>query len=125
VSDAERPLSAIGLEADHQLAIDVVLCPLDQSSQFSPGIEHARLHGGGRHSENLRSFTDRLLVIVYEIDDFTMPGRQMGQRLAQYLATVPLLQCDFRVIRRVRDGRLDFLGSQNARTEDRLSTGAR
>jgi hypothetical protein len=56
VSDAERPLSTIGLEADHQIALMSSYAP---SSQFSPGIDHARLHGCGRQSENLRSFTDR------------------------------------------------------------------
>jgi hypothetical protein len=49
-------------------------CLLDQLGQFLARIEHAGLHGCGRDTENLRTFTDRLLVVIDEIDDLPMLG---------------------------------------------------
>src|SRR6266511_3047499 len=47
-------------------------------------------------------------MIVDQVDDLTMLRRQSGQCPAQQLAPILFLQCDFRVIRRIRDGGLDF-----------------
>jgi hypothetical protein len=57
----------------------------------------------------MRYFIDRLLVVIDQVDDLTMLGRQLHQCSAHQFAPILFLQCDFRVIRRIRDGGLDFL----------------
>src|SRR6266540_5910127 len=47
-------------------------------------------------------------MIVDQVDDLTMVRRQSGQCPAQQFAPILFLQCDFRVVRRIRDGGLDF-----------------
>src|SRR5262245_222670 len=81
---------------------------LDQLGQLSTRIEHARLHSRGKDSQYRRAFVDRLLVIVDQLDDLSMFGRQPDQRLAQHLATILFLQGSFGVIRWVGDGSLDL-----------------
>src|SRR5262245_27765992 len=81
---------------------------LDQPRQLPTRIEHASLHGGGRDTQNLRAFIDRLVVIVDQLDDLSMFGRQPGQCPAQQLATILFLQGSFRVIRWVGDGSLNL-----------------
>jgi hypothetical protein len=50
---------------------------LDQCGQFLSSIEQAGLNGGGRDGENLRALLNRLLVIVDEVDDLAVIGRQL------------------------------------------------
>src|SRR5262249_13124673 len=75
---------------------------LTSSARFLRG-----LHGCGRDADNLTTFADRLLVVIDQIDDLPMFGGQAGQCLAQQLAAILCLQGGFRVIRWVRDSRLD------------------
>jgi hypothetical protein len=74
--------------------------PVDQLGQFRSGI---RFYSRGWHVENLRYFVDRLLVVIDQVDDLTMLGRQSHQCSAHQFAPILFLQCDFRVIRRVRE----------------------
>src|SRR6266516_2288267 len=85
-----------------------VLSSVDQLGQFLSSIEHTCFYSRGWHVENLRHFVDRLLVVIDQVDDLTMLDRQSHQRSAHQFAPILFLQCDFRVIRRIRDGGLDF-----------------
>jgi hypothetical protein len=82
--------------------------PLDQLGQFFSGIEHTCFYSRGWHVENVRYFIDCFPVVIDEIDDLTMLRRQSDQCSAQQFASVLFLQCDFPVIRRIRDSGLNF-----------------
>ena len=82
---------------------------LNQLGQFLPRVEHARFHGGGRNTEDVRALIDRFLVVVNKVDDFSMFRRQTGQGLAQQLTTVLFLQGSFWIVCGVCDSCLDFL----------------
>src|SRR6187431_2301177 len=59
---------------------DADLRLLHQLSQLLASIKHAGLHGGGRNVEDQRAVLDGVLVVVDEIDDLTMIGRELRQR---------------------------------------------
>ena len=65
---------------------------LDQLGQLLAAIEHVGLHGRGRNAKDGRAIIDRLLVVVDEVDDLAVIGRELGQGAAQHLATVLLLK---------------------------------
>ena len=52
------------------------LCSYDEIAQSLARIEHARLHGRFRNGENLGDFTHRFLMIIDEVYNLTMRGRQ-------------------------------------------------
>ena len=59
-----------------------LLGSLHQLSQLLAGIKHAGLHRGGRDAENLCGVVHRLLVIIDEVDNLAVFGREFGQGAA-------------------------------------------
>src|SRR5690242_15598496 len=49
----------------------------DQGGQALAGIEHAGLHGVLRDAEDLDDLPDRLLLVVDEVDDLGVLGREL------------------------------------------------
>src|ERR1700730_10142607 len=62
------------------------LCSYDEIAQSLARIEHALLHGRFRNGENLGDFTHRFLVIIDEVYDLTVRGRQARHALAKKAA---------------------------------------
>ena len=80
----------------------------DQLGQFLSGIEYTCFYSRGWHVENLRYLVDRLLVVIDQVDDLTMLTRESGQCSTQQFVPILFLQRNFWVIRRIREGRLNF-----------------
>jgi hypothetical protein len=77
--------------------------PATNSANFFAGIEHARLNRGFGNSDDPRNLPNRLLVVVDEIYDLAMLGRQSGEALAHELCPRLLLQNGVWTVRRVRN----------------------
>ena len=54
----------------------------DEARQLPPRIEHARLHRGFAHADDLGRLLDRFAVVVDEVNDLAVLRRQLCQRLA-------------------------------------------
>src|SRR5215470_13578787 len=78
-----RPADALG---GHQLADPLA------------GIEHAGLHSVSRHRDDLGDLLDRLLVIVDEVDDLAMRGRELRQAVLQNRRALALQHGRLRVV---------------------------
>ena len=70
------------IEVDHQPATVHQLRRLDQLGQFPTRIEHARLHGRLVDTNDFGNLLDGLAVVVSEVDDLAVVGRQPSQGLA-------------------------------------------
>src|SRR5437016_14045293 len=66
-----------------------LLSPFHQLAQFLSGIEHACFYSRWWHVQNVRYFVDRLLVVIDQVDDLTMLGRQSHQCSAHQFAPDP------------------------------------
>src|SRR6478672_12078313 len=53
----------------------------DEARQLPPRIEHARLHRGFAHADDLGRLLDRFAVVVDEVNDLAVLRRQLCQRL--------------------------------------------
>src|SRR6516165_10484993 len=67
-------------------------------------IEHAGLHGAGLDSDDLGDLFDRLVMVIDEIDDLALCGRELGEALLQQRAALLLAPDGLRVVRGVLDG---------------------
>ena len=56
-----------------------------------PRVEHARLHGAGWNASDRRDLLDRSPVVVNEVNDLTMHGRQLRQAVGENCAVLLLL----------------------------------
>src|SRR3954470_9506551 len=78
-------------------------------SQLLAGVKHAGLHRGDRDVEDQRAVLDRILVVVDEVKNLPMIGRELGQGCAHQLAAALLLQGDLRIVGAVGHSGLDGL----------------
>jgi hypothetical protein len=72
---------------------------LEQYSQPTARMEHASLDRIRGHPDNLGSFSDRSLMVVDQIENFSLDRRELRKAPAEELAAIPLLKADFRVVR--------------------------
>jgi hypothetical protein len=70
--------------------------------QLPARVEHARLDRGLGDADDVGNLLDRLVVIVDEIDDLGLLGRQPAQRSAQQFRPTLLLHDELRIVGRVR-----------------------
>src|SRR5438309_9534562 len=75
----------------------------EEVGHFAPGIEHTGLHGRCGHADDLRDFLDRFLVVVYEVDDFAVCGRQLPQALLHDGAAILVVDHSLRIVGSVLD----------------------
>ena len=68
----------------------------EQPREAPPGVKHPRLHGVLRYLNDLGDIFDGPMVIVDEIDDLAMLGREPGQALARLRSLVHLQHGLFR-----------------------------
>jgi hypothetical protein len=54
--------------------------------QAAPRIEHAGLDGAGLNSDDLGDLFDRLVMVIDEIDDLALRGRELGEAFLQQRA---------------------------------------
>ena len=62
-----------------------------------------RLHRRLRDTDDFRNLLHRFLVVVHEVDDLAMLGRQFTQALPQRCTLVFLRQRDFRIVGLILD----------------------
>jgi hypothetical protein len=76
-----------------------------QSSQLLARIEHSRLDGISRDSDDLGDLRDRLLVVVNQVADLSVDRRQFRQASLQQRAMVLLVERRLGIARWVGDDR--------------------
>src|SRR5262249_36115594 len=81
----------------------------DQLRQLLARVEHTRFHRGLVDADNLGDLLDRFTVIVNEIDDLAVLGRQPSQGAPQQFLSLSLLKYKLRVVRRVRNAGRKFV----------------
>ena len=113
LSDQEWPPSADASEQAARRAPTAVefstASSHDQLSQLLAGIEHAGLNGGGRDAKDERAILDRLLLVVHQIENFAMVGREIAHCVAHKLVAALLLEGDFRIVGAVGHSRFNGL----------------
>src|SRR5262249_5125910 len=68
-------------------------------------VEHAGLYGAWRNPNDRRDLVDGPTVVVDEIDDLAMRGRQPGQAVRKNRALLPLLDRCLGIVRIIRNCR--------------------
>src|SRR5262249_41633990 len=80
-----------------------------QFRDAAAGAKHARLHGPGRNSNDLRDLCDGLLVIINKVDDFSLDRGEPRQAFAKDDASALFVEDRFRIVRAVHHVRGSIL----------------